>query len=122
PRDPSRAPTETSANRQCPPRKETRSPSARCVRRAASSRTYCQPEKKVGLKKTRATTSPAFWAAGNRRFGACVDSHLHFLREPHETQRSYHCILSMQTLYQVSRLILRIAHPPTARSGVRPRR
>src|SRR5271169_330776 len=81
PRDPSRAPTETSANRQCPPRRETRSLSGRCVRRAARSQTYCQPEKREGLKKTRATTSRAFWAAGNRRAGACADSRLHCLPE-----------------------------------------
>src|SRR6266567_4271248 len=85
-RDPLRAPTETSANRQCPPRKETRSPSGRCVHRAASSRTYCRPGEREGLKKTRATTSQAFWAAGNRRSGACADSRVHCLPEPHETQ------------------------------------
>src|SRR5437016_8513081 len=73
---------------QCPPRKETRSPSGRCAHRAASSRTYCRPEKREGLKKTRATTSPAFWAAGNRRSGAWADSRLHSLPEPHETQPS----------------------------------
>src|SRR5207249_9662568 len=71
-----------------PPRKETRSPSGRCVHRAASSRTYCRPEKREGLKKTRATTSPAFWAAGSRRAGACADSRLHCLPEPYETQPS----------------------------------
>src|SRR6266581_4156655 len=86
-RDPLRAPTETSANRQCPPRKETRWPSGRCVHRAARSRTYCRPDKREGLKKTRATTSKAFWAAGNRRAGACADSRLHCLAGPHETQR-----------------------------------
>src|SRR6202790_1703201 len=105
-RDPSRAPTETSANRQCPPRKETRSPSGRCVHRAASSRTYCRPEKREGRKKTRATTSPAFWAAGNRRCVDCADSRLHRLPEPHETQRSYHQILSILTLYRLSPIIL----------------
>src|SRR5260370_607992 len=73
---------------QCPPRKETRSPSGKCVHRAARSRTYCRPDKREGLKKTRATTSKAFWAAGNRRAGACADSRLHCLPEPHETQRS----------------------------------
>src|SRR5262249_32902932 len=73
-------------NRQCPPRKETRSPSGRCVHRAASSRTYCLPGEREGLKKTRATTSQAFWAAGNRRPGACADSRVHCLPEPHETQ------------------------------------
>ena len=40
------------------------------------------------MKKTRATTSPAFWAAGNRRSGAWADSRLHSLPEPHETQPS----------------------------------
>jgi hypothetical protein len=35
-----------------------------------------QGERK-GLKKTRATTSPAFWAAGIRRSGACADSRVH---------------------------------------------
>src|SRR5256885_504771 len=73
---------------QCPPRKETRSPSERCAHRAASSRTYCRPEKREGLKKTRATTSPAFWAAGNRRSGAWADSRFHSLPEPHKTQPS----------------------------------
>src|SRR5260370_34472033 len=91
---------------QCPPRKETRSPSGRCVHRAASSRTYCRPEKRQGLKKIRATTSKAFWAAGNRRFGACADSRLHRLRERHETQRSYHRILSILTLHRLSPIIL----------------
>src|SRR5260221_14411833 len=91
---------------QCPPRKKTRSPSGRCVHRAANSRTYCQPEKREGLKKIRATTSPVFWAAGNRRAGACADSRLHRLREPHETQRSYHRILSILTLYRLSPIIL----------------
>src|SRR4029077_3577131 len=91
---------------QCPPRKETRSPSGRCAHRAASSRTYCRPEKREGQKKTRATTSKAFWAAGNRRAGACADSHFHRLREPHETQRSYHRILSILTLYRLSPIIL----------------
>src|SRR5258707_11132669 len=71
---------------QCPPRKETRSPSGSCVHRAASSRTYCRPDKREGLKKTRATTSPAFWAAGNRRAGACADSRVHCLPEPHSCQ------------------------------------
>src|SRR5215471_3253847 len=117
-RDPLPAPTETSANRQCPPRKETRSPSGRCVHRAASSRTYCRPDKREGLKKTRATTSSAFWAAGNRRSGACADSRLHCLREPHETQRSYRRILCMLTLYRVSAIILtaepRVKLPPSA--------
>src|SRR4029077_10110342 len=91
---------------QCPPRKETRSPSGRCAHRAASSRMYCRPEKREGLKKTRATTSSAFWAAGNRRSGACAGSRLHRLREPHETQRSYHRILSILTLYRLSPIIL----------------
>src|SRR5260370_19807766 len=86
--DPSRAPTETSGNMQCPPRKETRSLSGRCVHRAASSRTYCQPEKREGLKKTRATTLLAFWAVGSRRSGSCADSRLHCLPELHETQPS----------------------------------
>src|ERR1700745_1164895 len=85
-RDPLKAPTEISANRQCPPRKETRSPSGRCVHRAASSRTYCRPGEREGLKKTRATTSQVFWAAGNRRTGACADSRGHCLPEAHETQ------------------------------------
>src|SRR5882672_5916192 len=80
-RDLSRAPIEISANRQYPPRKETQSPSERCVHRAASSRTYCRPGKREGLKKTRATTLPAFWAAGNRRADACADSRLHCLPE-----------------------------------------
>src|SRR6266849_3040050 len=105
-RDPSRGPTKTSANRQCRPRKETRSPSERCAHHAASSRTYCQPDKREGLKKTRATTSSAFWAAGNRRPGACAESRLHRLRESHETQRSYHRILSILTLYRLSPIIL----------------
>src|SRR5258708_5938980 len=98
-RDPSRAPTETSANRRCPPRKENRSQSGRCVHRAASSQTCCRPDKKEGLKKTRATTSPAFWVAGNRRSGACVDSRLHCLRVPGEPQRSYYRNLSILTLF-----------------------
>src|ERR1700756_1876802 len=80
-RDPLRAPTETSANRQCPPRKETRSPSGRCVHRAASSRTYCRPGEREGLKKTRATTSQAFWAAGNRP-SVLVRTHAFILPEP----------------------------------------
>src|SRR5215469_16670106 len=101
-RDPSRAPTETSANRQCPPRKETQSPSGRCVRRAASSRTYCRPKEREGLKKTRATTWLAFLAEDNRRFGACGDLRIHFLCPLHETQRSYNRILSMLTLYRVA--------------------
>src|SRR6516164_6856107 len=71
---------------QFPPRKETRSPSGRCVHRAASSRTYCRPGEREGLKKTRATTSQAFWAAGNRRSGACANSRVHCLPEPQETQ------------------------------------
>src|SRR6266852_3817502 len=109
---------------QCPPRKETRSPSGRCVHRAASSRTYCRPEKREGLKKTRATTSPAFWAAGNRRSGACADSRLHRLREPHETQPSYHRILSILTLYRLSPIILnehtlRRRGPQYVRDGTR---
>src|SRR5207248_1656536 len=78
--------TETSANKQCPPRKETRLPSGRCVHRAASSRTYCRLGEREGLTKTRATTSQAFWAAGNRRSGACADSRVHCLSEPRETQ------------------------------------
>ena len=86
--------------------KETRSPSGMCVLRAASSQTYCRPEKREDLKKTQAKTSPVFWAAGNRRSGACADSRLHCLREHHETQRSYHRILSMLTLYRVSPIIL----------------
>jgi hypothetical protein len=73
---------------QCPPRKEIRSPSGWCVHRAASSRTYCRPDKREGLKKTQATTSKAFWAAGNRRAGAYADSRLHCLPGPHETQPS----------------------------------
>src|SRR5258708_18686795 len=91
---------------QCPPRKETRSLTGRCVHRAASSRTYCRPEKREGLKKTRATTLLAFWAAGSRRSGACGDSRVHCLREPHETQRSYHRILPILTLYRVPQIIL----------------
>src|SRR5271155_1552834 len=75
------APTETSANRRCPPRKESRSLSARCVRRAASSRTYCRPDKTEGLRKNPAATSPPFWAAGNRRSGAFGDSRVHCLLE-----------------------------------------
>src|ERR1700720_3883776 len=105
-RDPSRGPTKTSANRQCPPRKETRSPSESCAHHAASSRTYCRPEKREGLKKTRATTSSAFWAAGNRRSGGCEDSRFHRLRQAHETQPSYHPILSILTLYRLSPTIL----------------
>src|SRR5260370_38087153 len=112
-RDPSRAPTETSANMQCPPRKETRSPSGRCVHRAASSRTYCRPEKREVLKKTRATTSPAFWAASNRRAGACTDSRLHCLPEPYETQPF---VVHPDTLPSVTNHSER-AHPPPARSG-----
>src|SRR5258708_20278293 len=91
---------------QCPTRKETRSVSGKCVHRAASSRTYCRPEKREGLKKTRATTLLAFWAVGNRRSGACADSRVHCLREPHETQRSYHRILPILTLYQLPQIIL----------------
>src|SRR6267142_4023025 len=97
--DPSGAPTETSANRRCPPRKETRWWSERCVHRAASSQTCCRPDKKEGLRKTRATTLPAFWAAGNRRAGACANSRLHCLRVPGEPQRSYHRYLSILTLF-----------------------
>src|SRR5438477_896833 len=85
-RGPLRAPIETSANRQCPPRKENRSLSGRCVHRAASSRMYCRPGEMEGLKKTRATTSKAFWAAGNRRSCACADSRVHCLPDPHGTQ------------------------------------
>src|SRR5215467_1784291 len=96
------APRETSANRQCPPRKENRSQSGRCVHHAASSRTYCQPNKREGPKKIRATTLPAFWAAENRRSGAFADSRIHSLRDLHGTQRSYQQILSMLTLYRVS--------------------
>src|SRR5579863_5101456 len=81
-RDPSRAPTETSANRQCLPRKETRSRSAKCVHHAASIRTYCRPDKREGLRKTRAATSPTFWAGGNRQSGAFEDPRVHCLSEP----------------------------------------
>ena len=70
-------PTETSANRQCLPRKETRSPSGRYVHRAASSQMYCRPGETEGLKKTRATTSQASWAADNRLSGACAHSRVH---------------------------------------------
>src|SRR6266852_7347031 len=123
-REPSRGPTKTSANRKCRPRKETRSSSERCAHHAASSRTYCRPEKREGLKKTRATTSPAFWAAGSRRPGACADSRLHRLRESHETQRSYHRILSILTLYRLSPIILnehtlRRRGPQYVRDGTR---
>ena len=85
-RGPLRAPIETSANTQCPPRKETRLPSGRCVHRAASSRMYFRPGEMEGLKKTRATTSKAFWAAGNRRSCACADSRVHCLPDTHGTQ------------------------------------
>src|ERR1019366_5259431 len=85
-RDPLWAPTEISANRQCPPRKEIRSPSGSCVHREASSRTYCRQGEREGRKKTRATTLQAFWAAGNRRSGACADSRVHCLPKPQETQ------------------------------------
>src|SRR6266446_2067749 len=105
-RDPSKGPTKISANRQCPPRKETRSPSGRCAHRAASIRTYCRPDKREGLKKTRATTSSAFWDADNRRSGACEGSRFHRVREPRETQPSYHRILSILTLYRLSPIIL----------------
>src|ERR1700758_4233294 len=105
-RDLLRAPRETSTNRRCPPRKENRSLSGRCARREASSQTYCQPEKREGLMKIRATTSSVFWAVGNRRSGACADSRVHCLREPLETQRSYHQILSILTLCRVSQIIL----------------
>src|SRR5580698_10753277 len=71
------APREISANRLSPPKKESRLQSMRCVHHAASSQTYCQPNRKEGLKKSRATTWKAFWAAGNRRFGACADSRVH---------------------------------------------
>src|SRR5260370_4894023 len=104
--DAARGATKSSANRQCRRRKETRSSAERCAHHAASSRTYCRPEKREGLKKTRATTSPAFWAAGSRRPGACADSRLHRLRESQETQRSYHRILSILTLYRLSPIIL----------------
>src|SRR5260221_2194727 len=72
--DPLGAPREISANRRCPPRKENRSQSERCVHRAASNLKYYRPDKREGLKKNRATTLPAFWAAGSRRSGACADS------------------------------------------------
>src|SRR5258706_9528867 len=98
-RDPSRAPTETSANRRCPPRKETRWRSERCVHRAASNLKYYRPDKREGLKKSRATTLPASWVAGNRRSGAWLDSRLHCLRAPGEPQRSYHRNLSILTLF-----------------------
>src|SRR2546430_17580471 len=81
---------------------------------SASSRTYCRPEKREGLKKTRATTSPVFGAAGNRRAGACADSRLHCLPEPHETQPS---VVHPDTLPSVINHPER-AHAPTARSGV----
>src|SRR5258707_7354943 len=87
---------------QCPPRKETRSPSGKCVHRAARSRTYCRQDKREGLKKPRPTTSKAFWAAVNRRAGACADSRLHCLPEPRETQRS----VVHPALYPVSPIIL----------------
>src|SRR5882672_4639098 len=105
-RDLSRAPIEISANRQYPPRKETQSPSERCVHHAASSRTYCQPGKKEGLKKTRATTLPAFWAAGSRQSGVFAYSRIHSPRAPHETQRLYNWILPMLTLCRASPIIL----------------
>src|SRR5882724_11830001 len=74
--DPSRAPTETSTNRRCPPRKEIRWRSEKCVHRAASNLKYCRPDKRAGLKKSRATAWSEFWAAGSRRSGACADSRL----------------------------------------------
>src|SRR5215475_517824 len=92
------APIETSANKLCLPRKGSRLPSGRCAPRAANNRMCCRRDKKEGPKKTRATTSSAFWAAGNRRFGAFADSRFNSLREPEETQRPYHRILSMLTL------------------------
>src|SRR5579871_6168505 len=78
-RGPSRVPTKTSANRQFPPRKETRLRLERCVHRAASIRTYCRLEEKEGPRRTRATTSQAFWAAGNRRSGAFAGPRVHYL-------------------------------------------
>src|SRR5215475_5466818 len=48
---------------------------------------YCRPREREGLKKTRATTSQAFWAADNRLSDAW-DSRVHCLPEPHETQPS----------------------------------
>src|SRR5215468_3248096 len=100
--DPTVAPREISANRQCLPKKESRSQSGRCAHRAASSRTYCRPDKKEGRKKIRATTLLAFLAGGNRRSGAFVGSRFNSVREPDKTQRSRHQILSMLTLCGLS--------------------
>jgi len=47
---------------------------------------YCRRGEREGLKKIRATTSQAFWAAGNRRSGACANSRVHCLPYPHGTQ------------------------------------
>src|SRR5262249_30788655 len=87
-----------SANRQCLPKKESRSRSGRCVHRATSNRTYYRPDKREGQKKTRAKALSTFWAAGNRRSGVFAGSRFNSLRRPEETQRPCHRILSMLIL------------------------
>src|SRR5215468_7307085 len=94
-RGPSRAPTETSASRQFPPRKENRWLSARCVRRVASIRTCCRRGEKEGPRRTRATTSQGFWAAGNRRSGVFARPRVH------STGGSRKSILCCRSLPQV---------------------
>src|SRR5262249_33214006 len=81
------APREISTNRRGLPRKESRSPSGRCVLRGANSRRYSPPNKKEGPKKIRATTWSTFWAEGSRQGGAFAESPFNFLRERGETQR-----------------------------------